>query len=237
MIERGDRVRFACEARAESVVRDLDCDAAAQPCVDRAKHGSHPSFPEFSLDAIGSETCAGRHFWRLRLSRELRADLPEGCVEQHSLGLPGQQRFDFAAQLRIGAGQEGGSLDGGCLLDSMEQPLDLTKAFRCHTRRPGDGAISRASQTLAKSQSRRTVRADTSSTFAISSSVKPPKYRSSTTLAWRSPICASLVSASSSAMMAGSGSRGRTAVSSKFTWIAPLPRLCERLARAASTRM
>ena len=67
-----------------------------------------------------------------------------------------------------------------------------------------------ASQAWAKSQSRRTVRGEIFRAATISSSVKPPKYRNSTTLAWRGASCEKAVRAASKARMDRSGAAVRS---------------------------
>ena len=86
-----------------------------------------------------------------------------------------QQRFDFPAQVGVCSRQQRRPLFRRFLPHGVEQLFDLPQLLRGHARRPGEWANSRASQTLANSQSRRTVRGEISSTFAISSSVNPPK--------------------------------------------------------------
>ena len=67
--------------------------------------------------------------------------------------------------------------------------------------------------------------------------VRPPKYRNSTTLAWRGASRENAVRASSKARIGRSGAGDKTAVSSMFTLSAMPPRFCEPRARAASTRV
>src|SRR5215813_4396541 len=54
-------------------------------------------------------------------------------------------------------------------------------------------------------------------TATISSSVSPPKYRNSTTLAWRGASCENAARASSTARIDRSGPGDKAAVSSMFT--------------------
>src|SRR5205809_378424 len=96
---------------------------------------------------------------------------------------------------------------------------------------------SRYSHARARLQSCRTVRGETSSASAASSSFKPPKYRNSTTLLCRGLRMASFSKASSSASKSAPLSGEITKPSSRVTCSAPPPRLRFCLARAKSTRM
>src|SRR2546425_7441087 len=85
---------------------------------------------------------------------------------------------------------------------------------------------------LATLQSRRTVRLDTPSTSAVSSSFSPPKNRSSTIRLRRASNCAKRESASSSATRSSDGFPVIRSASSRQTFCCPPPRLAARRLRA-----
>src|SRR3989442_12309771 len=101
-----------------------------------------------------------------------------------------EQSLQFVAQLHVaGAGgvEEGAAPARLQVERGGIELLDPLPAFRRHSARPGPAAgpvSSRRSQCLARRQSRKTVGSDTSSTSAVSSTLSPPKMRSSTTLAF-----------------------------------------------------
>ena len=68
------------------------------------------------------------------------------------------------------------------------------------TPEPSAPLICSSNQPRARRQSRVTVSTETLSTAAVSSTLNPPKYRSSTTLAFRGSNCASATSASFTAI-------------------------------------
>ena len=106
-------------------------------------------------------------------------------------------------------------------------------------RRPGSfcGVDSSAfSQLFANVQSRVTVYAETPNTSAISSALRPPKYRNSTTRALRGWAVSSAPRASSSAVRSTPRSATASRTSSSFAGGAPAPRLSASRVRAASTR-
>jgi hypothetical protein len=174
VIQRGDRTRLAFETRVEPLVSDLDGDGAAQSRIHRTKHLAHAAFAELAFDAVWPEECPGRHHRGVRIVHQSRTGLDDRPVQKQILGMTGQQRFDFAAQFGLRSREQRRPLFGRSLLYRMEQRFDLTQSFRRHARRLAECTSSPASQTLANSQSRRTVRGEMSSTFAISSSVNPP---------------------------------------------------------------
>src|SRR5207253_9803355 len=78
------------------------------------------------------------------------------------------------------------------------QLLDLSAAFRCHA--DPSSPSSRYSQALAQRHSRLIVLEETPRSSALSSTLRPPKYRSSTIWLLRGSRVASRLSASSTAM-------------------------------------
>src|SRR4029450_12881925 len=161
-----------------------------------------------------------------------------------------QQRFHFLPQSRVAGArhvQEGRACARILPASGVEDLLDLLQSFRGHSHRCASihkaesgarnchEAFLRNSldiQALAKSQSRMTVSGDTFKTSAVSETVRPPKYRSSTTRPFLSSIAVSAFRASSTSMTLWPGSCETTSASSKGTISAPAPRFCERLARA-----
>src|SRR5436309_7971760 len=83
---------------------------------------------------------------------------------------------------------------------------------------------SRRSHNLARRQSRFTVSADTASASAVSSTLKPPKNRISTTRLLRASIAARASRARSSATTSTSGAGDTIIPSSNGTFAAPPPR-------------
>src|SRR5438552_13627269 len=117
-------------------------------------------------------------------------------------------------------------LDKACPLAPTAQASSLPPRFS-----------SRYSHARAKLQSCRTVRGETFSASATSSSFKPPKYRNSTTLLCRGLSTASLSKASSSASKSAPLSGETTKPSSRVTCRAPPPRSRFCLVLAKSTRI
>ena len=96
------------------------------------------------------------------------------------------------------------------------------------TTNPAQAESSRQSHFLALTQSRRTVRASTPTTSAVSSSLYPPKNRHSTTWDNRTSRSASLTSASSSASTVSARSAAGSEASSRLTARLSPPRFCAR---------
>ena len=91
-------------------------------------------------------------------------------------------------------------------------------------------------QLFANVQSRVTVYVETPNTSAISSPLRPPKYRNSTTRALRGWTVSSAPRASSSAVRSTPRSAAASRTSSSVARGAPAPRLSASRVRAASTR-
>src|SRR3989442_6109866 len=125
-----------------------------------------------------------------------------GCFHKAFILLVGvDQRFDRAAQrLILGTSllEEGRPFFGSPLNRSLEQLLDSLPSLRvqCDLH---PLLISCRSHALATFQSRFTVREDTPTTAAVSSTLSPLKYLSSTTRLCCGSIAANRVRASSSA--------------------------------------
>jgi len=107
---------------------------------------------------------------------------------------------------------------------------------------PGDGSdlfgpISRLSQAFASFQSRFTLWGEIFRTPAVSSTLNPPKKRSSITRALRESICANALSESSKAINTRPRCGDMSRSSSRLRRGAGPPRRPEARARAASTRI
>ena len=96
---------------------------------------------------------------------------------------------------------------------------------------------SRKSHTFANFQSRITVSAETPRASAVSSTLSPPKKRSSTTFAFLWSMTDKAWSASSRATRSSLGSTGPWMASFRVTFGAPSPLFKVRLERAKSTKM
>src|SRR5580698_8526671 len=128
----------------------------------------------------------------------------------------------------------------------MKDFLDAFPACAVHRHPPSDLAwrylrrnqcvfrISVFSHALAAIQSRSTVRSPTPSTASISLFSSPPKYRSSTSLAWRGLISARVSRAASSRSRSWFDETGTSMDSSSVTKTEPPPRLSAMRRRAAS---
>src|SRR5262245_38235390 len=141
----------------------------------------------------------------------------------------GEKRLQFMAQLLItGAGfiKECGPFARRAFEGGMKHLLNLPPEFNRHL------PISRCSQALARVHSRATVPGETSSASAVSSTLNPPKNRSSTIWPLLGSNFASDVSASSSATISAARSVETPAASSSVTFIVLPPRLALWRARA-----
>src|SRR5215475_782599 len=141
----------------------------------------------------------------------------------------GEESLQIMSQFLItGAGfiKECGPFARRAFEGGMKHLLNLPPAFRRHL------PISRCSQALARVHSRATVPGETLSASAVSSTLNPPKNRSSTIWPLLGSNSASAVSASSSATISAARSVKTPPASSSVTFIALPPRLTLWRARA-----
>jgi hypothetical protein len=101
-------------------VRNFDGNSAAQPGVDGTKDRAHSAFAQLAFDAVWSQGRSSRRHRRLCILQQSRADLNNGAVQKQIVGLPGQQRFHFAAHVRVRPCEQGRSLFGRSLAHRME---------------------------------------------------------------------------------------------------------------------
>jgi hypothetical protein len=97
----------------------FDGDRAAQSRIHCTKNLAHAPFAEFAFDAVWSQARPRNSYRELRLDR-FRNGLYGWPVEKQTLGLPGQQRFYFAAQAGIRPRQPCRPLLGRSRLYRME---------------------------------------------------------------------------------------------------------------------
>jgi len=170
VVQRRNGLRFALEALAPRWIRrelwrqDLDGDRPVEPGVARPIHLAHPALAEQPLDDVGTQPVARRQ-------RAGGHDLSQhGRVRHH--------RQQFTAQFGIVAAlhDEVLAIAGRQITCRDEQRLGAFPFRRVH-RSP---FIRRPSQNLAAATSRLTVAGEIFLIPATSSSVNPPKYRSST---------------------------------------------------------
>src|SRR5262245_13688744 len=120
--------------------------------------------------------------------------------EALGLLLVAQEGLDFAAQLlvvRASRGEKCGALLWLALQRLVIQLLDLSQSIFVHVN--PYRCISRSNHTLANFQSRRTVSGETLSAAAVSSTLRPPKNRISTTSPFLRSTADSAFNASSNA--------------------------------------
>src|SRR5712671_183989 len=156
-------------------------------------HQSHAAAAELALDDV---TPHGRGRWE-----PLRDELPSRFGEKVPGLLIGDKKgLHLLAQLAV---------SGACLVEEIRpgalvllehehcQLLDLPEAFGRHS--GFSSPSSRYSQALAQRHSRLIVLEESSRSWAVSSTLRPPKYRSSTICAFRGSRAARRLSASSTA--------------------------------------
>ena len=226
MIERGEEAGFAREAgttlgvRCEVRRQDLDGDVAPQLAVARAIDLAHAARAERRHDRVRPELTA-HHRGLFGAPRGRRNHDRRGCFEKpRRRRLVAEQRLDFLPQRLIPLArlfQERAALPGRTRQRRMVEVGDPVASIPWSS---GDGTSqsrkhswsrlvgpqgcwaesSRINQFFANFQSLITVSGEIFSTSAVSSTLNPPKKRSSTTWLFRSYCAASDRSASSMAI-------------------------------------
>lgn len=169
-------------------MKHLERDPAAEPRVLGQIHIAHPARSEVVDYAVRSETVA-RFNWPLIGEEEVRRNLRHVRIQQTVAFVGAQQRLDLAAERVIaGALRSNEPFAPGRWLREcgVQEIVDLAPALDVH--RPPASVrfpVSRCSQALAVVQSRITVTAETPRMCAVSSTLRPPKNRSSTTCDFR----------------------------------------------------
>src|SRR5262245_4561443 len=156
------------------------------------------------------------HLGRQRIRRRLDKTAGLFVVSEKRLDFPPQLLIVFTVRV-----QKGRALAGREFQRGVVELFDLSPVFRVHNHLES----SRSSQVLASRQSRATVSGETFKTSAVSSTLRPPKYLSSTTWHFLRSTVARLLSASSSATISATRSSETTAASSRETTTAAPPRL------------
>src|SRR5262245_23746587 len=230
MIERGGGARFPREAphtpRVSSKFwwQQLDRHLSPQPRVLGEVYFSHPACAQQRLHLIVTDPSpdlrwndprgdtAGQHF------RDGRGQKTSG------LRVCRQERGDFSKQFLIVSAsliEEGRAPARLKLQGSVIEFSYLLPSLGLHLAPPARS--SRWSQARAKLHSRRTVRGETLRTSAVSSSLSPPKKRSSTIRLLRGSMVDSCSSASSRAINSADRSTDIASASSNETCRAPPP--------------
>ena len=224
VVQRRQHPRLAFEARdplrvcKEDVCHDLDGDITAQLRIAGPIHVAHPARAEERKNPMRTELPArerraviGSQDVRRRFANR-RFEKPLRCVRvrEQRLHLP-SQRFVVTACRR----HERGALANVADKRSVAQVFDTPPALGvCHRPSPSS---SRSNQSFANRQSRLTVSGETWSTSDVSSTLKPPKKRSSITRLFRTSTAASASKARSSATTSSAGSGEVTSPSSSVT--------------------
>ena len=224
VIERRGGLGFALEAAArgrvgELVGKKLDRDRPIEFGIERPIDHTHAAGAERRLHLVHAEPKAGQDR-RRRLAQHLRCDVSGGPVQKILRARRAtQKRLHFEPEAIIAAAfglQERVTLARWSFERRVVEPLDLAPAFGVHwivlggdychgatpsfTRDRDPASSCFKSQLRAMRQSRATVSRETSSTAAVSSTLRPAKNRSSTTRTLRGSIAPSASSASSSAI-------------------------------------
>ncbi len=204
MAERGQQPRFAAEPReprrilGESRRQHLDGHVAVQPGVAGPKHFAHASATDRRDDFVVLDPIAGTKPSRvglpgaLELLRQLIGQRPgerftrrEESARVQSFG---QHDFDGSTKIGIVRGRsrdEPGALAGWELERTVEDLVGVGPAAQVDHGVSFSPASAARSHARALNHSRCAVRTDTPRAAAVSSSVRPAKYRHSTTLACR----------------------------------------------------
>ena len=225
VIQRREQPRLAREARQpfgicrKEARQDFDRNVAIESRVTGAVHFAHAADAEEVENLINPEPPSGQR--RLgRIVHEFRGHrdsrLAEEVLCRRRLR---QQRFHFLPQRLVLTGftQERRPFAGVARKRVMINPRNLLPSLRRHL------GNSRRSHVRASFQSRMTVSGEIRSTAAVSSTLRPPKKRNSTTRLLRSSNLASADNASSSATRSSALS-GMDNASVNDTRIAPPPR-------------
>ena len=198
----------------------LDRDGAAQPRVARAEHSAHAACAEERLDLVRPRRPPGDRGSELAGETRRAASSMAGVARNRRRLRLVQQRLHLGLQRGItGARRDQGrrALVPGTCEHLVIQRLDAAPTVGRHgaiiaVRRlrasplfrraflvPSGPATPASSHAFASFQSRITVSTDTFKTAAVSSTLSPPKNRSSITRALRSSTAANASSASSRA--------------------------------------
>ena len=103
------------------------CDRTSQSRINRAKYFTHASGTQGPIDFVWTELRT-RHQNRDGRSQQARRTIPGGPIEGRCATLLREQRFHFAAQLRIGPRQQRCALTRRTLQRGVVQFLDLLPA-------------------------------------------------------------------------------------------------------------
>src|SRR5262245_39806392 len=239
MRERGHRLGLAFESPHRVGVigqarrQDLDGHFAVEPRVQCVINLAHPARPQRRKKTVAAQR-RPRHAPYFVIVDGVGRDLgfngfKNGFKAAFWSLVRGEESLQIIAQLLItGAGfiKECGPFARRAFEGGMKHLLNLPPAFRRHL------PISRCSQALARVHSRATVPGETLSASAVSSTLNPPKNRSSTIWPLLWPNSASAVSASSSAIISAARSVETSAASSSLTFFTLPPRLALWRARA-----
>ena len=188
VIQCGEHPCFALETRApfwisgERKGQDFDGDLAAERVVVRTVHLTHPAHAQQGSDGVRAEALADESMIRSIPQRGLSECWGRDAHEPLGASLLGKQRFDFTSQhaiARTGRAQKRRALTDGSFQRGVTQVLDLPPAVSGHSRWPPPS--SRSNHSFAIFQSRLTVSREMCNASAVSSTVRPPKNRISTT--------------------------------------------------------
>src|SRR5262245_36372930 len=239
MGEHGDGLGLAFESPHRFVVigqargQNLDGHFAVETRVQCVINLAHPARPQRRKKTVAAQRHS-RHAPDFVFDNGVGRDFgfngfKNGFNAAFRSLVRGEERLQIMAQLFItGAGinKECGPFARRAFEGGMKHLFNLPPAFRRHL------PISRCSQALARVHSRATVPGETLSASAVSSTLNPPKKRSSTIWPLLGSNSASAVSASSSATISAARSVETSVASSSLTFFPLPPRLALWRARA-----
>ena len=191
MVQRGQDVRFALEARQtvgvehEDVRQHLERDLAIERAVVRAIDVAHPAAAERVQNPVVPDLLSDpRHGAIVRPGWAHRCDFPGRRREKISRLVVGRdQPFDLAPQGLVFAAlrfEERATFARRAFQCSFIQLLDAPPSFGRHPAGAFLSVSSQNSHARARLHSRFTVRGEMFRTSAVSSTDSPPKNRSST---------------------------------------------------------
>src|SRR5262245_11018924 len=227
MIQRGQETRLPREARQplgvprERSGKDFESNVAAQFGIAGAVDFAHPAFGEELHYRVGPKLAPDHHRSRTSFSLTRTRAFPGSSARRNppptAIPLPAVAhycRHTLARETRrVHADRAPGRRGRAAQLVAIVPSAFESRFFS-----------SRANQTFANCQSRITVMADTCSTSAVSSTLNPPKNRSSTTCACRGYSVARAWRASSRATRSCPRCGDAMTPSSIDVFLAPSPR-------------